>query len=241
MADQKPGKDNDTTHVNQLFEGGIPGLILFLFPLSILFIFLIRKFKSTQGERQNLVLTVILGLVAISTTNQFNTSGTNPLIRSLLIPYLALAYSLIREDLPSWSVFPKRKWVLSASTFGLLAILFLSGYGAIGSSISSYLLKQGYQELREKGYTKKHIPAQVLSPGSFDTLFWSGVIEKRMKNDSKAVTLLHKAHEKFPYASKTGPSLKTFLGLGIPTILFGGLLWVFLLEYLAHFRKRKNV
>lgn len=181
----------------QLFEGGIVGLALFFLPTGLVFFFLFKKAKHEKN--QGVYLTLLFGMISISISTQFTTSATNPVTRMLLVPYFALAYRLIKPDLPLWK-FPMLKSPKLIGIFHFICIFL--GLTVAGYNLSSYYLTQAKSYLW-KGLTPyQHRWAQMLSPGRYDTLVRSATFELKLENEKKGEKLLLKAHHAFPYVPR---------------------------------------
>lgn len=181
---------------NQLFEGGLIGGILFSSSLSVLLIYLFRIIRDRGDRERHQALMVFLTIVAVFISFQFSTAFDHPLVRAFLLPYLALAYSLVRDKLQKVKIQTFKKNTANLFLFG---ILFLSGAVAIGSGISSFYLKRGQIELTSYKKTRLHRIAQFASPWAFNTLYRSADYEMKMRNLQQAEQFLKTGVEQFPY------------------------------------------
>lgn len=183
----------------QLFEGGIVGCLLLSLPFIFIFVFLLKQLNSSDKQTDYLILTLVFAITAFFTTLQFNTSGSNPVIRAIMIPSFALAYRLAKDRIPSWS-FEKLNLVWKKWGQIVLMLLFLGiGHGVIGYSLSSHLLIKARNEFRLRSTTSWHHWALYLSPASFDFLTRSAEMEINMENPDRGIALLEKAKKLYPY------------------------------------------
>jgi len=189
-----------------LYEGGIVGFsfyILFILGVGFYSYKLIFRTRDIEENDRLLAIGLAVAFAGIFISNQFNTTATNAVVKFVLIIYLGVFYSLLKQYklIKEISLSIKLRKVVVLPL--LLLVHGLFSFSSIGQSLSSYFLQQAKLEARKGKETKIHHYAKYLAPNSYDSLARSSTVEIYMGHRDHAIALLEKAIELYPYVPIT--------------------------------------
>lgn len=203
-----------------LFEGGIIGLSFILVIFLIIFIqgikFYNRFFNPSSRSHYHLMMLSLSSLIGLIVALNLDTGSTNGVIRYAFLLNLGIIFSLFRSE----NFFSKIIWFRKKSIYLTLLILFnlflvISGYAASSNYYKSYIIAQGYKEIRRDKHMTRDDEVARLGPHNFDEYYFLG-FSKYIKGDYRLARLyLESAYVRYPFIPQIHMQLaKTYLKQG---------------------------